>query len=63
MDILLKALESPLRQIAENAGKSEKQSVEIVDRVKSGKEYAGYNAQTDEVIPDMIAAGIIDPVK
>ena len=63
VDILLKALESPLRQIAENAGKSEKQSLEIVDRVKSGKEYAGYNAQTDEVIPDMIAAGIIDPVK
>ncbi|MEK7555682.1 MAG: chaperonin GroEL [Patescibacteria group bacterium] len=63
VDILLKALESPLRQIAENAGKSEKQRVEIVDRVKSGKEQAGYNAQSDEVIPDMIAAGIIDPVK
>jgi len=63
VDILLKALEAPLKQIAENAGKNEKQSAQIVDHVRSGKEHAGYNAQNDEVIADMIAAGIIDPVK
>jgi len=63
VDIVLKALEMPLARIAINAGKSEKQSADIVGRVRSGREHAGYNARTDEVIDDMIAAGIIDPLK
>ena len=60
-DIVLRALEAPLKQIAINAGK-EDGSV-IVDKVKSGKGNAGYDALKDEMIADMIVAGIVDPVK
>jgi len=59
--IVLAALERPLRQIAINAGK-EDGSV-IVMEVKKGKATSGYDAKRDEVIDDMVAAGIIDPVK
>ncbi len=59
--IVLKALEAPLKQIAMNAGK-EDGSV-IVDKVKNGKGNAGYDAQKDEIVSDMIALGIVDPVK
>ena len=55
--IVVKALEEPVRQIAENAG--EEGSV-IVEKVKTtGK---GFNALTGEYV-DMIAAGIVDPAK
>ena len=60
-DIVLRALEAPLKQIAINAGK-EDGSV-IVDKVKTGKGNAGYDALNDEMIADMIVAGIVDPVK
>jgi len=60
-DIVLKALEAPLKQIAINAGKDD--GAVIVEKIRSAKGNAGYNALTDEIIPDMIAAGIIDPVK
>ncbi len=59
--IVLKALEAPLKQIAMNAGK-EDGSV-IVDKVKNGKGNAGYDALKDEMVNDMIALGIVDPVK
>ena len=59
--IVLKALLAPLKQIAINAGK-EDGSV-IVDKVKNAKGNAGYDALQDKMIPDMIAAGIVDPVK
>jgi chaperonin GroEL len=59
--IVLKALEAPLRQIAINAGK-EDGSV-IVEKVKNGKGNYGYDALKDEMIPDMISVGIVDPVK
>lgn len=59
--IVLKALEAPLKQIAMNAGK-EDGSV-IVDKVKNGKGNAGYDALKDEMVLDMIALGIVDPVK
>jgi len=60
--ILLRALEEPLRQIVANAGKSE--SAVIVNAIKDSQDpNAGYNALTDKIEPDMIAAGIIDPVK
>ncbi len=58
--IVIKSLESPLKQIALNAGKDD--GSVIVEKVKS-KENDGYNALTDELVPDMIKAGIIDPVK
>lgn len=59
--ILLKALEAPLRQIAINAGKDD--GAVIVEKVKTAKGNAGYDALADEIVPDMLAAGIIDPVK
>ncbi len=59
--ILLSALEAPLKQIAVNAGR-EDGSV-IVEKVRRGKGNVGYDALKDEIVPDMIKAGIIDPVK
>ncbi len=59
--IVLKALESPLRQIAANAGKDD--GSVIVEAVKKGKGNYGYDAKRDEMIEDMIANGIVDPVK
>jgi len=59
--IVLKALEAPLRNIIANGGKED--GAVIVDQVRRGKAASGYNALTDEFVPDMIAAGIIDPVK
>ncbi|MDD2657946.1 MAG: chaperonin GroEL [Candidatus Pacebacteria bacterium] len=60
-DIVTRALEMPLAQIAINAGKDDASL--IVSKVQGGKVNAGYNALTDEVVEDMIAAGIIDPAK
>jgi chaperonin GroEL len=60
-DIVIRALEMPLAQIVINAGKDD--AGVIVAKVQSGKANAGYNALTDEVIDDMLAAGIVDPVK
>lgn len=60
-NIVLRALEAPLRQIAINAGK-EDGSV-IIDKIKTGKGNIGYDALNDKIVPDMLAAGIIDPVK
>ena len=59
-EIVLRALEEPLRQIAENAGQD---GAVIVNGVRRGKANAGYNALTDEIVDDMIEEGIIDPVK
>lgn len=59
--IVLKALEAPLKQIVINAGKDDGSA--IVERVKLGKGNAGYDAFKDEMVGDMIAAGIVDPVK
>lgn len=59
MNIILRALEEPLRQIVENAGID---GSVIVDKVKNSKEGIGFNALTGEYV-DMIEAGIIDPTK
>jgi chaperonin GroEL len=59
VNILRRALEEPLRQIADNAG--EEGSV-VVEKVKSLPKGHGYNAATGEYV-DMVAAGIIDPTK
>ena len=59
--IVLKALEAPMKQIIINTGK-EDGSV-IVDKVKNGKGNIGYDALKDEMVGDMIASGIVDPVK
>jgi len=61
VQILLKALESPLKQIAINAGKDD--GSVIVDRVQQAKGNQGYDAVADKIVEDMFVAGIIDPVK
>ena len=60
-EIVIRALEAPLRQIVVNTGKTD--GSVIVDKVKQGRGNLGYDADKDEMIPDMIAAGIVDPVK
>ncbi|QNO15224.1 chaperonin GroEL [Alkalicella caledoniensis] len=57
--IIRRALEEPLRQIAENAGF---EGSVVVERVKKEPVGVGFNALT-EVYEDMIAAGIVDPAK
>lgn len=59
--IVLKALEVPLRQIADNTGKHD--GAVIVEKVKTAGGNAGYDAAKGEMVDDMIKAGIIDPVK
>ena len=59
-EVVLKALEMPLRQIAQNAGVD---AGVVVEKVQEAKENAGYDAVKNEVVMDMLAAGIIDPVK
>jgi len=58
--IVKKALESPIRQIVENAGV---EGSIVVGKLRDSKdEKFGFNAQTEEYV-DMLEAGIIDPVK
>ncbi len=60
-NIVLKALEVPLKQIADNTGKID--GAVIVQKVKDAGGNAGYDAAKGEMVEDMIKAGIIDPVK
>ncbi len=55
--IVLRALEEPLRQIAENAGH---EGSVVVNDVRKAKKGEGLNAATGEIV-DLVAAGIIDP--
>ena len=57
--IIVRALEEPVRQIAENAGF---EGSVVVAQVKGSKEGTGFNAATEEYV-DMIGAGIVDPAK
>ncbi len=58
-NIIVRALEEPVRQIAENAGF---EGSVVVSKVKAEKVGIGFNAATEEYI-DMIKAGIVDPAK
>ncbi|HLN55493.1 MAG TPA: chaperonin GroEL [Bacteroidales bacterium] len=59
IDIVRRAIEEPLRQIAINAGK---EGAVVVQNVKAGKDDYGYNAQTDR-FEKLYAVGVIDPAK
>jgi chaperonin GroEL len=60
VNIVKRALEEPIRQIAQNAGQ---EGAVIVGRVRESKEQTfGFNAETSE-FGDMIKAGVIDPAK
>ncbi len=59
ISILRRALEEPLRQIVENAGK---EGSVVLNEVKQASGNTGYNAASDEY-GDMVAMGILDPAK
>ncbi|OGL99271.1 chaperonin GroL, partial [Candidatus Uhrbacteria bacterium RIFOXYB2_FULL_57_15] len=59
LDILRRALEEPMRMIAQNAGKD---GAVVVERVRHEQGGVGYNAATD-VYEDLVKAGVIDPAK
>ncbi|HEY6019439.1 MAG TPA: chaperonin GroEL, partial [Candidatus Paceibacterota bacterium] len=59
-EIVLRALEVPLRQIAFNAGVD---AGVVVKEVKDAKGNAGYDAVKNQVVVDVMQAGIVDPVK
>jgi chaperonin GroEL len=59
VNIIRRAIEEPLRQIAANAG--EEGSI-VVQKVREGKDSFGYNAATNEY-GDLLAMGVIDPAK
>ncbi len=56
--ILVRALDAPFKQIVLNTGNEEYGA--ILQQVRDGK---GYDAMKNEIVPDMIKKGIIDPVK
>jgi len=60
VSIVRRALEEPLRQIVQNAGK---EGAVVVERVRTDKnDNFGFNAQTEEY-EDLVKAGVIDPAK
>ncbi len=59
VEMLRKALQQPLKQIAENAGVD---GAVVVEEVRRREKGVGYNAMTGEYV-DMVKAGIIDPFK
>jgi chaperonin GroEL len=59
VNIVKKALEEPLRQIANNAGH---EGSVVVEKVKNTDKGVGFNAVTEQYV-DMVAAGIVDPAK
>jgi chaperonin GroEL len=59
VNIIRRALEEPIRQIANNAGL---EGSIVVEKVRSGKGNFGYNAQSEQYT-DLIEDGIIDPTK
>ena len=59
IEIVRRAVEEPLRQIVENAGK---EGAVIVQKVREGEGDFGYNARTD-TFENLHAAGVVDPAK
>ena len=59
VEILSKALESPVRQLAANAGQ---EGSIVVEKVKASKKDFGYDVAKDEYV-DLVKAGVIDPTK
>jgi chaperonin GroEL len=57
--VIMRAIEEPLRQIANNAGR---EGSVVIDKVKNGEGPYGYNAETD-AYEDLMKAGVIDPTK
>jgi chaperonin GroEL len=60
IDIIRKAIEAPLRQIAQNAGVDG--AVVAGNLIREGDQTQGYNAATD-TYENLVAAGVVDPTK
>jgi chaperonin GroEL len=65
-NILLRAIEEPLKQIAQNSGRED--GIVIVKSIKEEldehpRSSMGYDARTDKIVADMVRTGIIDPLK
>jgi len=59
--LVIKSLTAPIAQIIKNVGRDD--GVLIINKIQEGEKNAGYDANVDEMVDDMLAAGIIDPVK
>jgi chaperonin GroEL len=59
LEIVRRAVEAPLRQLADNAGR---EGALIVQEVKNHKGNVGYNVATNEYV-DLVKAGVVDPTK
>ncbi len=59
IEIVRRAIEEPLRQIVDNAGR---EGAVVVDKVRSGKGDFGYNARKDEY-ENLMKVGVVDPAK
>ncbi len=59
IEIVKRAIEEPLRQIVNNAGK---EGAVVVQKIKEGKDDFGYNARTDSY-ENLYETGVIDPAK
>lgn len=59
--IVIKALKEPITQIVENTGRDD--AAVIIKNIKEGKGFVGYDALNDVMVPDMLRAGIVDPVR
>jgi len=58
-DIVIRALEEPIRQIAKNAGV---EGSVVIEKMKDAEKGVGFNVLTEKYV-DMISAGIVDPAK
>jgi len=64
MIIISKAIEQPFSWIMKNAGLDSKKILnQVIEKIKSGSKFAGFNALTNTLEEDMFSAGIIDPTK
>ncbi|MFZ2803986.1 MAG: chaperonin GroEL [Patescibacteria group bacterium] len=66
MSIIEKSLTAPIVAILTNAGKGEIAMTivsKILEKIKDGKENAGFDAEAMTLVEDMLAAGIVDPAK
>jgi chaperonin GroEL len=59
--IVVNALKEPITQIVENTGRDD--AAVIIKEIAEGKGNVGYDAAADAMVPDMLKAGIVDPVK
>ncbi len=60
--LLFDILQEPTKKLLENSGKTDKESADIIEKIKKAGENFGYNVETEK-IENMIESGVIDPAK